>query len=332
MTTLGNRKTSRKALALQCARRGWSVAPLHTISDGNCSCHKGSTCARAGKHPRTQNGFRDATTDRPQIKEWFSESPEANIGIATGSVSGTFVLDIDGNVGRKTLSELESRYGKLPVTVTVKTGLGQHFYFRLNGSQIRNSAGRVGKGIDVRGDGGYVVGVGSVHRSGAKYRYVKGCNPDDVAVADAPAWLLARIAGKPAAKAEKALPKVPAAKLDRAHAYAEAARQQEVERVGKAPNHQRNDTLNIAAFKLGQLLPYEILDETDVVNDLARAAAEIGLDENEIQKTIASGLNAGRQHPRRLPFVKAHSTLPAVGPDQASRESAHQATGEAGRD
>ena len=171
--TLGNRQKqtkSRKALALQCAKRGWSVAPLHTASDGHCSCRKGSSCAHAGKHPRTQNGFRDATTDRPQIKEWWSESPEANIGIATGAVSGIFVVDIDGKAGKRTLHDLESRYGELPPTVTVKTGRGRHFYFRLNGGQIRNSAGRLGKGIDVRGDGGYVVGAGSVHRSGVKYR------------------------------------------------------------------------------------------------------------------------------------------------------------------
>ncbi len=111
--------------------------------------------------------------------------------------------------------------------------------------------------------------------------------------------------------------------MDRARTYAEAARLQEVARVRRAPNHTRNDTLNVAAFKLGQLLPYDILGEGDVINDLTKAANEIGLDESEIQRTIASGLNAGRRNPRRLPFVKEHRTLKAVEPP---RESLDQLT------
>jgi putative DNA primase/helicase len=80
-----------------------------------------------------------------------------------------------------------------------------------------------------------------------------------------------------------------------------------VSRTGseKAPKHQRNDTLNMAAFKLGQLLPYGLFDPAAVTNDLARAAAEIGLNDHEIGPTIMSGLNAGSRYPRQLPFLKS---------------------------
>jgi putative DNA primase/helicase len=169
----------------------------------------------------------------------------------------------------------------------------------------------------VRGDGGYVVAAGSVHESGATYWFVNGRGLDAVEVAPAPAWLLALVTGATATGLPRVIP-VPAAKLERARAYAEAARRQELDRVKKAPNHQRNNTLNIAAFKLGQLLPYGILNEADVVNGLAKAAVEVGLDESEVRPTIASGLNAGRQHPRRLPFVKVHRSLPTVDPPKGS--------------
>ena len=88
--------------------------------------------------------------------------------------------------------------------------------------------------------------------------------------------------------------------------------------VAKAPKHQRNDTLNVAAFKLGQLVPYGILDLAVITRDLAQAARKIGLDDGEIELTITSGLNAGRQYPRRLPFLKSNQKTSAVDPPQKS--------------
>jgi putative DNA primase/helicase len=295
-----NRKTqpnSRKALDLKYVERGWAVLALHTIRDGHCSCTDGPNCAHPGKHPRTPNGVKDATNSKTEIEAWRNKWPDANIGIATGDRSGIFVLDVDGEIGKASLRDLKAQHGPLPKTVTVKTGKGSHYYFQCDGGRVPNRVGHPGKGIDVRGDGGYVVAAGSVHVSGAAYRFVDGRGLDDVEVAPAPAWLLALVTGDSAARAVNQLPRVipvPAEKLDRARAYAGAARQQEVERVRKAPNHQRNNTLNIAAFKLGQLLPYGILDEADVSDDLAKAAAEVGLDESEVHPTIASGSNAGR--------------------------------------
>ena len=126
-------------------------------------------------------------------------------------------------------------------------------------------------------------------------------------MASAPDWLLGLVRKDPSGGIEikNVEPcSIPKAKLDRARAYADSARHRELERVAKAPKHQRNDTLNIAAFKLGQLLPYGILNPAAITQDLAQVALKIGLDESEIEPTITSGLNAGCQYPRRLPFLK----------------------------
>ena len=274
-------------------------------------------CNHPGKHPRTPNGVKDATADRTIIKAWWKRWPDANIGIATGPMSGIFVLDVDGDVGKASLAELQAEHGRLPKTVTVKTGKGRHRYFRCDGARVGNTAGRLGKGIDVRGDGGYVVAAGSVHVSGALYRFVDGRGLDEIEIAPAPNWLLDLVTAKGAATDEPVaveIPPVPPAKLDRARAYAESAQRRELDRLAKAPKHQRNDTLNRAAFKLGQLVPYGILDAAEITQNLAAVARAIGLDESEIEPTIASGLKAGGQCPRRLPFLKSNDRIKSAEP------------------
>ena len=176
--------------------------------------------------------------------------------------------------------------------------------------------------FDVRGDGGYVVAAGSLHSSGAKYRYVDGRGLEDIEVASAPKWLIDLISSAPKSTdrvaAEPTVHQIPAANVDRARAYADAARRRELDRLGKAPTHQRNDTLNRAAFKLGQLAPYSIFNITEVTDDLARVAREVGLDDHEIGPTIQSGLQAGSQHPRRLPFLKSRDRIRTVEPPEKS--------------
>jgi putative DNA primase/helicase len=300
----------RKKAAHRYVSSGWSVFPVATIKDGHCSCRDGKKCKRPGKHPLTKSGVKDATKKPEKIDEWWDKWADANVGIATGSASGVFVLDIDGAEGKASLRALEARHGALPKTVTVKTGRGRHYYFRCDAVGVRNRAGHPGPGIDIRGDGGYVIGPASVHVSGVTYRFVEGRGLGEVKVAAAPPWLLEEAAAiAPKTGAAQLIP-VPASQIDRARRYAEAAVRQEAQRVEKAPIHQRNNTLNVAAFSLGQLLPYGIVDEVVVTTALGNAGAKAGLDEEEIQKTLASGLNAGQRVPRPLPFVKEHRGLP----------------------
>jgi putative DNA primase/helicase len=147
---------------------------------------------------------------------------------------------VDGDVGKASLKELQAEHGHLPKTVTVKTGKGRHLYFRCGDVRVRNSTGRLGNGIDVRGNRGYAVAAGSVHVSGARYRFVEGRALDELNVARAPRWLLDLVTAEGAANDEPVaveIPPVPPAKLDRARAYAEPARRRELDRVAKAPMH-----------------------------------------------------------------------------------------------
>src|SRR5262245_45834731 len=80
------------------------------------------------------------SSDRSQIEAWWGKWPSANIGIATGAVSGIVVLDIDGAEGWATLQELIAEHGFLPRTPVVKTARGWHLYFKLpQGVAIRRS-------------------------------------------------------------------------------------------------------------------------------------------------------------------------------------------------
>jgi putative DNA primase/helicase len=112
------------------------------------------------KKPLTGHGFKDATTDHAVIQQWWCQYTNALIGMPTGVASGLFVLDVDMPYGPASLKELERKYGPLPATVMQKTPSGgRHLFFKHpgKGSKIKNSAGKLGPGLDIRGDGGYVI-------------------------------------------------------------------------------------------------------------------------------------------------------------------------------
>lgn len=154
--------------ALSYAKKGWKLFP----------------CAPNGKIPLTQNGFKDSTLDRRLITNWFETSPHANIGLVTGPESGFFVLDIDAKSGGlESLEKLIEIHGDID-TYMVQTGSGGiHFYFKYPEKGIRNKVNLL-PGIDVRGDGGYVIAPPSKLIAG-DYSLVK-----DTPLAYPPEWLL----------------------------------------------------------------------------------------------------------------------------------------------
>jgi hypothetical protein len=183
--------------ALSYARRDWLVVPLHTPRQGKCSCRK-SKCASPGKHPRTPHGLKDGSKDEAQIRQWWEKWPEANIGILTGTESGLLVLDVDGEAGKQSLQALHAAHGALPKMVCALTGRraedgarkGCHYYFHLpEGAHLRNSAGTLAKGLDIRGEGGYVVAPPSLHPQGLLYEW----RNEGHSLAEPPGWLLARL-------------------------------------------------------------------------------------------------------------------------------------------
>lgn len=182
------------ASALTYARWGWRVFPLHTPRGSGCSCGS-ATCGNAGKHPRTRHGFKEATTDEAIIGAWWSDWPDANVGIATGPESGLLVLDIDPrNGGDDSFDELVERIGPLPETPEVLTGGGgRHLFFRWPAGVETLRAKPLGQGIDVKGAGGYVVAAPSLHASGRAYGWEASSRPGDVPLADVPPALLAML-------------------------------------------------------------------------------------------------------------------------------------------
>jgi hypothetical protein len=199
------------AIALSYAARGWPVFPCHSILRDSCTCGK-AECQSPGKHPRTANGFRDASSDPATIAAWWRQWPTANIGIPTGRA--TFVaLDIDVEPGGDdSLRDLEAKHGPLPETVTVLTGSGgRHLLFAHPGQTIQNAEALAGyPGLDIRGDGGYVIASGSRHISGRPYVFEVGHEPDNMGLAEFPAWLLdlatRRNGSRPAGDASKKPP------------------------------------------------------------------------------------------------------------------------------
>ncbi|MBP3509202.1 phage/plasmid primase, P4 family [Oscillibacter sp.] len=184
--------------ALAYAKMGLAVIPLHTPQgDGGCSCGK-ANCGSCGKHPRTGKGSREATRDPEQIRAWWQQWPDANIGIATGRVTGLMVIDIDTrHQGDEYFPELPERYGELPETWEVQTGGGRHMYFRTpETALIRNRANWV-QGVDVRGEGGYVVAPPSLHPSGRRYEWELSSRPDEIGLAELPPLWLGALASRP---------------------------------------------------------------------------------------------------------------------------------------
>lgn len=177
---------------------GFAVFPLYeAVAPGRCAC--GRACSSPGKHPRVANGVKDASRDPNQIQLWWTKWPTASIGIATGATSNLVVVDVDGPGGETSLAGLVTRHGPLPPTWSVATGKGRHLYFRIPGGApaIRNSAGGVGVGIDVRGDGGYVVAPPSIHANWVRYTWVGDAGA--TAIAELPSWLLDRVKERAAA-------------------------------------------------------------------------------------------------------------------------------------
>jgi hypothetical protein len=154
------------------------------------------------------------------LRGWWRTWPTANIGVATGARSGLFVLDVDPDKGGDaTLGMLLSEHGMLPPTVEAITGSGGHHYlFAHPGRHTPNSSQKLGPGLDVRGDGGYIVVAPSSHRSGNTYEWQPGSAPWERQTVAAPAWIF-DLLSPPVPSPQRQLPVDIAAR--RASAYLE---------------------------------------------------------------------------------------------------------------
>jgi hypothetical protein len=161
-------------------RTPWAIFPLT----------QGAKIPLPGGH-----GCTEATADAAKVAEWWKKTPAANIGIACGEINGFIVVDVDrghdnGIDGADTLRELEQEMGALPDTVEALTpNGGRHLFFKYpDGQNIRNKTG-IAPGIDIRANGGYVVGVPSTLANGRSYEWEASSYPNEHEIAALPdAW------------------------------------------------------------------------------------------------------------------------------------------------
>lgn len=189
------------AAALADTRRGWAVLPIWWIDgSGRCACGKPNDAPRhkPGKHPigkpdAAPHGVKNATTDEATIRRWVERYPRMNLAIACGAVSGGIVgIDVDPQSGgAEALAELEARHGPLPRTPTNLTGGGgAHYLVHADDATRAILGGKLGLGIDIKSDGGYLLVPPSRHVSGRGYEWDAAAHPDDIQLAELPAWVV----------------------------------------------------------------------------------------------------------------------------------------------
>lgn len=171
--------------ALYYHRLGWSVVPVRPG-------HKLPAVKWAE--------FQQRRATEEEIRLWWSGDYRGHgIGLITGEISGFFVIDVDdkeleGKNGSEVLRTLESQRGALPETTEAKTGSGgRHLLFRHPGLGIRVMTRKdigPGRGLDVRGDGGFIVAPPSLHACGNLYAWGVDTGPEEIMPALAPDWLV----------------------------------------------------------------------------------------------------------------------------------------------
>ena len=166
---MGENKLLESALKYA-TKYGWAVFP----------------CSQKTKKPLTPHGCKDAKKTAGPIKAWWKKYPDASIGVATGSISNLMVIDLDvdeekGLDGVHEMTLWEREHGDLPETARVITGRGGvHLYYSYDGIMQNNRAGIL-EGIDVRGEGGYVIAAPSIHPNGTLYEWE--FSPEEVEIA-----------------------------------------------------------------------------------------------------------------------------------------------------
>ena len=209
---------------LDYAARGWLVFPVK------------------GKRPLTEHGRSDASRDPDQLREWFQRWSDAEPALATGEEVGIVALDVDVSdkvYGADSLAELGiSEHPETPTSHTPRGGF--HLLFRHPGHFVKTIAGKLGDGLDIRGDGG------SITLPPGPGRFWDPIYGLDYPIAPMPAWMVipepVPIEAGPAPRSEMILSR-----------YGEAALDSAVTRIVGAPAGQQEMTLNSEVFGIARL-------------------------------------------------------------------------------
>jgi hypothetical protein len=244
----------------------------------------------ATKAPATPRGFYDASSNPKIVRELWRCWPGPLIGTPTGTINGFDVLDIDPRHGGDAWHT--KHMTRLPATRihTTRSG-GLHLIFRHHDG-VRNSAGKIGRGVDVRGEGGFVV-----------WWPASGCSvPVQAAVSAWPPWLLLPILPPPAVPPPPR-PVGGSAVLGSVHPQIITAMTTTLTRLEMAAAGQKHDRLRAAAVTIGGLMDEAGITVVDAERTLLQAVRRAGgaeVVESNARKTIAWGLDRGRRSPLRL--------------------------------
>lgn len=304
---------SKPVLMLPAARwwasKGVPVFPLHNpvltpMLEWACSCGQGDACPSPAKHPRTANGFHDASTDPATIDGWWERWPEANIGLRTGVEFD--LLDIDGPAGFAVLEQMAAELGQPAALAVVESGRadgGRHFYMAPPGLTSLQQGRTSPVGVDAKTVGGYVVAPPSQHISGYRYTMTRtyGDPGEGASWQDVHAWLVAHA---PVRETYSAAPERPVeapedrspSRQTRLEKWCGGALRGYADRLSKMdPETGRNNYLNGAAWRLLRFAEAGLLEHEAVIETLRDAAQECGLPSSSIEATLRSAHRAARQ-------------------------------------
>lgn len=271
-------KISFSDAALAYAEMGWSVFPLAA------GTKIPAIPIDKSKPPNTQ-GVHLATRDPEQIKIWDRKYPKSNIGLACGQASDVMVLDVDPrNGGGDTLAQMANKGRVLTPTPRARTGNGGWHYFYRYQAGLKNSKSKLGKGIDIKTTGGYVVIAPSEiapSKDGPGGAYSWEVSPREAQIARLPVWITAALTPSPTRPQAPAgleqMPPGPGGGLDSLISF-----------VARSPHGQRNNCLMWAACRGGELILSRKASESETVARLYQAGRASGLDDAETKKTIMS--------------------------------------------
>lgn len=273
-------------------------------------------CEPGGKRPLTRRGFLDATSDPGQVAEWWSRTPDANIGLPTGTISGVVVVDVDvhGPVDGRAAWRRASAAGLVDgagLLVRTPTG-GAHAYFPATPGVEQRSWQAAGAGVDFRGDGGYIIAPPSRRTiDGTVRRYeITGLAANSIGPVDA-ARLRDFLDPRPTPATRNS---------DGAAATVDAERL--ASWVASRGEGERNRGLFWAACRLAE----NGTPPTDALGALGPAAAQAGLSEREIATTVRSAYRATQPAPEASPSADGRR-----GADRWCARSATSPVASAGR-
>jgi Bifunctional DNA primase/polymerase, N-terminal len=185
--TAAESQSARLEVALECAKIGMRVGPLHGTRNDICTCGD-AECDRSGRHLRTPNGFDDATSNPDKIKEFSSDYPKAKFAIATG-IAGMIALKVTGEAAHAAVAEdLKSTR-----TVEISDGKSTFFLLKVRSEYIPEGSVLLSKGVRILGRDRFIVAPNEL-ASKTGLHFVNP--PGGVDIADAPGCLLARLCAR----------------------------------------------------------------------------------------------------------------------------------------